>query len=113
MMMVATKKLMMTKGHEKEDDDKPVLGEGCALLTMWTRGNGHHCSIAICLNIINDVFSINASFIFQYNLINTIHQPSFEPTVRHHDTVVKTTNSIVEKVPSATPTPQTSSTTCW
>jgi hypothetical protein len=48
-----------------------------------------------------------------FNLINTTQQPTIEPIVRHHDTVVKTTDSIVWKVPTATPTPQTSSTTCW
>jgi hypothetical protein len=33
--------------------------------------------------------------------------------VRHHDTVVKTTDRIVQNVPTTPPTPQTSSTTCW
>ncbi len=35
-----------------------------------------------------------------YNLINTTQQPTAEPTVRHHDSVVKTTDSIVQKVPT-------------
>jgi hypothetical protein len=48
-----------------------------------------------------------------FNFINTTRQPTAEPTMRHHDTVVKTTDSIVQKVPTATPTPQTSSTTCF
>ncbi len=80
------------------------------------RGHTHHRGIASCLNIINDDVSINASFIFntiQFNLINTTQQPNIEPTMCHHDTVVKTTDSIVQKVPTATPTPQTLSTSCW
>ncbi len=45
--------------------------------------------------------------------MNTTQQPSVKLTVRHHDKVVRTTDSIVQKVPTATPTPQTFSTTCW
>jgi hypothetical protein len=48
-----------------------------------------------------------------FNLINTTWQPTVEPIVRHHDMVVKTTDSIVQKVLTATPTPRTSSTTYW
>ncbi len=51
--------------------------------------------------------------LIQYNLINTTQQPTVRPTMCHHDTVVNTTDSIVQKVPTSTPTPQTSSTTCW
>ena len=40
-----------------------------------------------------------------YNLIITTQQPTVEPTMRYHDTVVKTTDSIVQKVPTATPHP--------
>ncbi len=36
MMTVATKSATMTKGQE-EDNDKPGLGEGCALLTRQIR----------------------------------------------------------------------------
>ncbi len=48
-----------------------------------------------------------------YNLINTNQHPSVKPTMHHHGTVVKNTNSIVQKVRTSTPTPHTSSTTCW
>ncbi len=41
-----------------------------------------------------------------FNLFNTTRQPNVEPTVRHHDTVVKTTDRIVQKVLTATPTEQ-------
>jgi hypothetical protein len=47
-----------------------------------------------------------------FNLVNTTQQLNVESTVHHHDMVVKTTDSIVQKVAMATPTPQTSSTTC-
>jgi hypothetical protein len=40
-----------------------------------------------------------------FKLINTTQQPTVEPTMRYHDTVVKTTDSIVQKVPTATPHP--------
>jgi hypothetical protein len=33
-----------------------------------------------------------------FNLINTTWKPTVETTVRHHDTEVKTTDSIVQKV---------------
>jgi hypothetical protein len=35
-MTVARKKTTMTKGQE-DDYDNPGLGEGCTLLTRWTR----------------------------------------------------------------------------
>jgi hypothetical protein len=52
-------------------------------------------------------------FLILYDLFNTTQQPTVEPTMCHHDTLVKTTDSIVQKVPTSNPSPRTSSTTCW